>query len=80
MKLSVPQGWVKKFAWTPVVLNAGHFDNRKVAWLEVVWVKHDIRMDREVMSLASMVEQKRREEVIRTNTDRFGNDPWRKEY
>jgi len=80
VKWSVPYEWVKKFAWLPVVLNAGHMEHRKVAWLEFVWVKYDIRMDREVMSLASMIERKRVETLIQDDQDRFGIDPYRTEY
>ncbi len=81
MKWSVPYEWMKKFAWFPLALNyTGHVDHRKIAWLEFVWVRYDIRMDREVMSLASMIESKRIEDLIQSDKDRFGDDPSRKEY
>ena len=80
MKWSISYEWIKKFAWFPLALNSGHVDHRKVAWLEFVWVRYDIRMDREVMSLESMIELKRIEDLIQSDEDRFGNNPWRKEY
>ncbi len=80
MQWSISAEWTLKFAWLPVALNVGQMTHRKMAWLEFVWVKYDIRMDREVMSIASMKDRKRIEKVIQDDKQRFGNDPWRKEY
>ncbi len=79
MKWSVSHEWIKKFAWFPLALT-GRWDYRKIAWLEFVWVKYNINMGREVMSLTSMTESKRIEDLIQSDKDRFGDDPYQEEY